>query len=301
MTTARSLISAFFSFALLDAFIGNTLPKMSHVEALAVSIGRGRNSRRHRPLPPFFGNDSFHPGSIFPSTQYAKTRSHDRSKYLTSMGAASIPSIATALEELNYFYQTFPVASAFITCGIKASAADIVAQKAEATHVPDETTDSTPSTKHCTEEAEGVQIEARRNFSYILYGGIYQGICQHIIFNEIFPLIFGDGRDIITVASKVLFDSLVISPFICLPVAYLVKSMVYQFTIQEAMHRYRADVTENGLLFKYWKIWVPAQCLTFGVIPQHLRIAFIASVSFFWLVVFSSITSQNEVEAEVVE
>lgn len=49
------------------------------------------------------------------------------------------------------------------------------------------------------------------------------GICQSVMFNEVFPIIFGEGTDMQTVLSKVLCDSLVITPFICLPVAYLVK------------------------------------------------------------------------------
>ena len=115
------------------------------------------------------------------------------------------------------------------------------------------------------------------------------------MFNEVFPIIFGDGTDIQTVLSKVLCDSLVITPFICLPVAYLVKrsvlfllketfylivfsrfhrygSVIFQYSFVEAISRYRDDVMNNGLLVKYWSLWSPVQCLTFSVVPQHLRI-----------------------------
>jgi hypothetical protein len=43
------------------------------------------------------------------------------------------------------------------------------------------------------------------------------------------------------------------------------------------------------------------QCLTFGVVPQHLRIAFIAVVSFFWLIIFSSLTAKSQKERDLVE
>ena len=82
------------------------------------------------------------------------------------------------------------------------------------------------------------------------------------------------------------------------PVAYVVKSAIFRYSLAEAFTRYKDDVFMNGLLAKYWSLWVPVQFLTFGVIPQHLRIAFIAIVSFFWLVIFSSIAAKGQKEKE---
>lgn len=52
---------------------------------------------------------------------------------------------------------------------------------------------------------------------------------------------------------------------------------------------------------KRYSLWGPVQCLTFGVVPQHLRIAFIALVSFFWLIIFSSVTAKGQKEREMVD
>jgi hypothetical protein len=38
-----------------------------------------------------------------------------------------------------------------------------------------------------------------RNSAFILYGALYQGCCQEIIFNDIYPKIFGIGTDVATV------------------------------------------------------------------------------------------------------
>ncbi|KAL7526727.1 hypothetical protein ACHAXR_001625 [Thalassiosira sp. AJA248-18] len=221
------------------------------------------------------------------------TRRHQRNAWRSSSSSSLGSSV---INEIDSFYQTFPYASAFITCGIKASAADIVAQKNEVIQQEGDHDDAFTSMMPITVEDEGLQIDARRNFSFIMYGGLYQGIAQLIIYNQIFPLIFGNGTDVATVMSKVAFDNMFISPLICLPVAYLVKSVVFQFTLEEARSRYFQDVMD-GLVFKYWCFWVPAQSLTFSVIPPHLRILFVAAVSFFWLVVFSSISS-NANDAE---
>ena len=187
-----------------------------------------------------------------------------------------------------------PLTSAFVTCGIKASAADFVAQKRSAQSTDELTTTDEEILSEIT-----TPFEKRRNFAFLLYGGLYQGMAQEIIFNEVFPKLFGQGTDFFTVLSKVSFDMFVVSPFICLPVAYLVKSVIFQYTVGEALARYKDDVMKNGLLVKYWSLWGPVQCLTFGVVPVHLRIAFIAVISFFWLIIFSSVAAKGQKEREL--
>lgn len=67
------------------------------------------------------------------------------------------------------------------------------------------------------------------------------------------------------------------------------------------MRRYWHDVRRNGLWTKYFALWGPVQCLTFSVVPEHYRVSFIACVSFFWLIILSTISSKNEADAVVVE
>eukprot|EP00580_Thalassiosira_gravida_P003184 CAMPEP_0201618146 /NCGR_PEP_ID=MMETSP0492-20130828/38179_1 /ASSEMBLY_ACC=CAM_ASM_000837 /TAXON_ID=420259 /ORGANISM="Thalassiosira gravida, Strain GMp14c1" /LENGTH=209 /DNA_ID=CAMNT_0048086631 /DNA_START=318 /DNA_END=947 /DNA_ORIENTATION=+ len=192
-----------------------------------------------------------------------------------------------------------PLASAFVTCGFKASLADFVAQKRAAREEIEGDDDyNVDSDTIILGGIEETPFEKRRNFAFLLYGGFYQGMAQQIIFNGIFPFLFGQGQDVETVISKVLCDSMFVTPFICLPVAYVVKSVIFQYSLIEAFTRYKDDVLNNGLLVKYWSLWVPVQCLTFGVVPQHLRIVFIAFVSFFWLIIFSSIAAKGQKERD---
>mmetsp|Transcript_28056 Transcript_28056/g.67594 ORF Transcript_28056/g.67594 Transcript_28056/m.67594 type:complete len:279 (-) Transcript_28056:47-883(-) len=209
---------------------------------------------------------------------------------------------STVLGAVDTFYKTMPLASAFMTCGVKASLADIVAQKRAAKEVAQTAqTDDYENDTLILGEIDSAPFEKRRNLAFFLYGGLYQGMAQEIIFNEAFPIIFGQGTDLQTVFSKVLFDSLVITPLLCLPVAYFVKSVIFQYSFKEAINRYTDDVLKNGLLVKYWSLWSPVQCLTFGVVPQHLRIAWIAFVSFFWLIIFSSISAKGQKERELLD
>jgi len=223
--------------------------------------------------------------------------------WLTTRGGDSSAAIDTStslqssvLAVVDTFYKTMPFASAFATCGVKAAMADLVAQKRAATQAGETDVENDTIILGQMDESP---FEKRRNFAFFLYGGFYQGMAQQVIFNEVFPLIFGQGNDPLTVASKVLCDSLFVTPFLCLPVAYVVKSVIFQYSFKEAMSRYRDDVMKNGLLVKYWSLWGPVQCLTFGVVPQHLRIVWIAFVSFFWLIIFSSIAAKGQTEREL--
>lgn len=136
---------------------------------------------------------------------------------------------------------------------------------------------------------------SNRNAAFILYGGAYQGVAQYFIFNRIFPALWGEGTDFATVATKVLVDQLLLTPFLCLPAAYLVKAAVFGQPLSVGLSRY-VTAAKKDLLWKYWAIWTPAQCLTFSVVPPHWRIAFIASVSFVWLILLSNIASRETSE-----
>ena len=237
------------------------------------------------------------------------------------------------LSKIDNFYETAPYTAAFFTCGIKASAADLFAQTRGMTQSENNSNDEDVkvndsemilSTQKQIESQERLtssllssqeismqkpltdemnqskQLEYQRNFAFILYGGLYQGIAQEYLYNHLFPLWFGIGNDMATVFTKVLFDLTVVSPFICIPIAYIVKSIIYrQHWWSDGIAKYVYDLRYNRLLFTYYAIWCPAGICSFGLIPDHYRIAFIAFISFFWLILLSTISSSSKEKEEV--
>lgn len=192
------------------------------------------------------------------------------------------------LTAIDQFYETQPYFSAFLTCSLKASAADIVAQSNEG---DDE--ESKPI-ETAIEESES-SVDVRRNLGLTLYGGLYSGLVQQYLYNTLFPQVFGDGNGLVTVLEQVAADMLVLTPFLCLPVCYAVKAGFSEGkSLPDGIQKYVSHVQHEGLLAKYWAVWIPAQCLTFGVIPQHLRIPFVALVSFFWFIILSNVSSLKE-------
>lgn len=138
----------------------------------------------------------------------------------------------------------------------------------------------------------GGKTDIQRNIAFLLYGSLYQGVAQEFIYNHLYPLYFGTGTDLRVVLVKVAFDLLVQTTLVTLPIAYLTKAIIYKYSFREAMQRYLDDVRNHGLLIKYFSLWGPVQCITFSIIPEHYRIAFIAFVSFFWLIILSTISSR---------
>lgn len=198
----------------------------------------------------------------------------------TSLRAFDIAGTASTIDA---FYQTQPYAAAFMTCSLKASAADLVVQiKGE------------EKENEWDKEGRHDVVDFPRNIGFLLYGGMYQGCVQEYLFNHVFPSVFGESHSWTTVVEQVALDMIVITPFLCLPVAYTMKAIVSpNDSIIDGLRKYASHVQNEGLLLRCWSIWTPVQFLTFSVVPSHLRIPFIAFVSFFWLMILSNISSQE--------
>lgn len=207
--------------------------------------------------------------------------------------------LTTAVATLDTFWKTSPYAAAAMTCGFKASMADIVAQKRQYKQRACELNEEAQIRDLNKDEKQEMKTknktDLQRNVAYILYGVLYQGLAQEFIYNHVYPILFGAGTDIQTVLSKVSFDLLIQTTIVTLPLAYMSKALIYQYSFREAFRRYIDDIKNHGLLIKYFSLWGPVQCLTFSIIPEHFRVSFIACVSFFWLIILSSIASKTPI------
>ena len=193
-----------------------------------------------------------------------------------------------AVDMVNNFFLTQPYTAAALTCGVKASAADYVALRRHLSK-----RDGSPDEIEIDEEGTEQEVfEAPRNLAFLLYGAIYQGMGQELIYNHLYSSWFGSGTGPAIVAAKVAFDLLIQTTLLTLPVAYLTKAAIFRYSFAEGLRRYWEDITTHGLLLKYFALWGPVQCLTFSVVPEQFRIGFVAAVSFFWLIILSSISAK---------
>ncbi|KAL7493473.1 hypothetical protein ACHAWT_002469 [Skeletonema menzelii] len=210
---------------------------------------------------------------------------------------------------INTFYKENPFKGAFLTCSIKGCSADMIAQflASKREHLEEEERrmqqlEDNPfhtMIKRATRggelssEMEGnhkFNVDWSRSLIFILYGGFYQGMVLEFVYNHVLPL-FGSGTDMKTVARKVAVDMGFISPCITIPTAYVIKGFLIGNTFVQSLANYVDDVVNKGLVFKNWMIFVPVQCITFSIVPEHFRVSFVACISFFWMIVLSSILS----------
>ena len=98
------------------------------------------------------------------------------------------------------------------------------------------------------------------------------------------------------VATKVTFNLLIQTTLLPLPIGYAIQAAMKEEPLQVALKRYVHDVEHEGLLYKCFALWGPVYSLTFSVVPEHWRVTFVAFVSFFWLILFSSISAKEPLE-----
>jgi len=240
-------------------------------------------------------------------------------------GALAALEVDAATAALDSFYQTQPYFSAFLTCCVKAGAADFVAQSTEEEEaVPAPPPTNTPwgflqaaltnaQQQQQQQPDDKNSVDLSRSLAFICYGGLYQGLWQQFLYTELFPswlsFLPPDLPPLAQIAFQVAIDMTLIGPFLCLPAAYAVKSLfttadrvasldVALDTVQTGIDKYRQDCTERGWLRKYWSLWIPVQFLVFGCIPMHLRVVFIAAVSFFWVFILSATAAETTTATE---
>lgn len=242
--------------------------------------------------------------------------------------ALNMHELETAAALLNDFFRTEPFLAAFMTCSVKASAADLLAQAssndADTAAAAQEALKDYASDNHnkwfqqiqamFQEQQQQQQqvdhsnhhhhdVNYHRNIAFLLYGGLYQGMFLQFLYMVMYPAWYGDSP--FRVVSCVLSDIAVFGPFVTLPIAYILRAVIENNTFEEGsqlefwepvaqgIEKYKNHVMSQGLLYKYWSIWAPAQTINQLFVPEHLRVFFVAFVSFFWVYLLSAISSQQ--------
>jgi len=180
----------------------------------------------------------------------------------------------TALTLIDSFWKSQnPLVTAAIVAGTKATLADAVAQGRQGGDEP---------------------FDKRRTLSFLIYGSLYQGCVQELVYNNLYNALFGAATTARVVTQKVLFDAIFHNALVCIPMAYMVKAIVYRYSIVKGLQLYLHDVRKEGLLLKYYALWMPVNALLFSVVPPHWRIVVMATVSFFWMMILSTISARSQ-------
>ena len=126
------------------------------------------------------------------------------------------------------------------------------------------------------------RVDRKRMAMFFAFGAGYQGCAQYWMLNHWFEWWFA-GHRIAPVAKKVLAANLIADPVFFFPTFYTLKEMLATgaltpHTVASALGKYRANFFED--IRNSWAIWFPTHAVTYALVPLHLRMPWVACVSF---------------------
>ena len=169
-----------------------------------------------------------------------------------------------------------PVLSSAVVMALKAWLADLVVQHA----------------------MEGrATTDVARSALFAAFGASYQGVGQYFMINVLLERRLFPGRALRDVLAKVAATNLLMDPLVFFPCFYTMREVMTGGggdggggggmrarlaapveTVSAALGKYRTNMLVDWR--NSWLVWVPAHCVTYGLCPVHLRISWMASVSF---------------------
>lgn len=177
------------------------------------------------------------------------------------------------LNRINDLVQRRPVLTSIVVTGVKAWAADLMIQK-------------------LVEKRETVDL--KRSALFASFGSAYQGCIQYWIYNILFEKRLFPGKSPQMILMKIAATNLIVDPVIFFPIFYTMREAMNTERLLDvdlmncfstSMAKYRDNCKTD--LINSWLIWVPAHCVTYAVVPVHLRMPWIAVVSFGYVCVLS--------------
>ena len=133
-------------------------------------------------------------------------------------------------------------------------------------------------------------LNLRRVCAFATFSGAYAGCFQHFMYNIVFFKLFGEGTRRSAIA-KVVADSTVHTPFICLPLYYMFESTALGGSPEKGLMQYSKQWWE--ILSAYWCMWPAFHFLNFRFTRPELRIGAVAVFSYFWLIVQSFVSHKR--------
>lgn len=171
----------------------------------------------------------------------------------------------------NAHAQRRPFAVGTVTTVVKTSAADAFAQLV-------------------LEDRSAADFDLKRHGLFCAFGLFYLGGFQYYLYNHLFVRWCAGITAAVghkgAAPVKTFIDQAIHHPFAYFPAFYGLKGAVEGRPLSSTWDRYRAELWDNCKAL--WTIWVPAQLVNFAFVPRHLRIPYVAGVSFAWTVVLSA-------------
>ena len=206
-------------------------------------------------------------------------------------------------------WKAFPYSTAFVTCYLKGSIADGIAQVKLKT--PKNTTDTqsqmaetkgfdtNSASSYDTIDSDNWfnRINWMRNWRFAMFSGLYCGCIQHFVYNMIYPTLLLLPTLPMRMP-KIFIDSFVHVPFGYFPAYFVMRSTFLGGTPMDGIKQYLYQ-EKWKVLISYWKLWIPVFFCVFYVLPYEVRVGTIGAVNILWLVILSHLSPMEEEKTEI--
>ena len=175
-------------------------------------------------------------------------------------------------------YTKWPYILSFMTCYVKGSIADCIAQSKL------ENYGRSGLQKEDEDRYWFHKVDWKRNFKFSIWSGLYCGSIQHHLYNVLYPSIF-IGHSLRASLYKSLTDSFIMAPFVATPSYFVCKAVFLGQTWKRGIANYKDEMWT--VLRCHWLLWIPVIAAVMFFVPEPFRIATVGSVSLLWLTVLS--------------
>jgi len=128
-----------------------------------------------------------------------------------------------------------------------------------------------------------------RSALFCAFGFLYQGCAQYAIVNGGWEKLF-PGTKPRNVIAKICGMNLISDPLLFMPTFYIFKEFLQVGTLSWGMVKAALLAYQSNALMDWrnsWMVWFPGHAVTYGVMPTHKRIPWMAFLSFFYMCVLS--------------
>eukprot|EP01084_Bolivina_argentea_P279039 476981_1 len=133
------------------------------------------------------------------------------------------------------------------------------------------------------------EIDYTRTAVFGSFGFLYLGMFQYWLYNIMYFKWF-PGATLRSTIKKVTLDQFIKHPVVYWPTFYFLQTLLNERKMDKTIFKSVVNRYKNNIwsdMKALWKVWIPASSIAFGIMPLHLRLPFMASVSFFWCCILS--------------
>jgi protein Mpv17 len=180
--------------------------------------------------------------------------------------------VTEEIRRLNDLMERHPLKTSLWVTGTKAGLADAFVQ---------------------TQVERKSELDPQRLAAFTLFGFGYQGGFQYWMMTKLWERIF-PGAQFVPVVQKILATNLISDPVFFFPTFYTLReALAYpqkaasapSSVVSSALAKYRMRCLEDWR--NTWAVWFPGHAITYGLMPLHLRMPWVATLSFGYLCILS--------------